>query len=572
MTKTAKKKSAACVCIVCLLCLCSAVVGGSVCMSAQAGASRVYAATEATIRDDVINSGDVYTSGKVRAKNGKAIFDESCDALSRLIVATRMNDLKEYGVPDVFTFSCTLTINAFADEGRIAACFALGSLRSGAGAADSFDISFTADKGGSDICVSISEYDGAQNRMPVLSAVAVPQLLFGDPFDFSVRVDTDGNLFVQIDGIDLVRGRKLVVDPQGVNGFISYGKNNFTVGDLSLVGYSYEAPENADYLETFDTDAYNANMFYSASEASPFSPSRLSVSDGKLVFGNVASSYFTTRHVYSNFCLEFDLTDLQRTAVFDDAGNLVTPICTQIGLAFGVDDVMQTAAQSTQYTKWLSLEGMNIGGNASVQREDRRYVMYDIGTVDKRFNDVKTQPMANGGIDLWSESAVNGRTVNVRFAVQDGVASLYLKYAEDADFPHTPDFFYDFGITPTGYVRIFTWGETFVNEEGIEYNAVGNFSIDNLSIQNTDYETAKKSVPAPEYVSNIAGRTPDYEYTSRPNKNDLLANKIAGGKKSGLSTGGIIGITVPCALIVLGGAAVACVLLCKKRKNKEAQP
>ena len=65
---------------------------------------------------------------------------------------------------------------------------------------------------------------------------------------------------------------------------------------------------------------------------------------------------------------------------------------------------------------------------------------------------------------------------------------------------------------------------------------MGNFTIDNLSIKDTDHENAKKLLSAPEYKSNLWGKTPDYDYKTDPDENDLIGNKILNGDMNGGTT------------------------------------
>lgn len=162
----------------------------------------------------------------------------------------------------------------------------------------------------------------------------------------------------------------------------------------------------------------------------------------------------------------------------------------------------------------------------------------------------------------WS-TKYDGEVINVKFAVTDGLVELFMKIDGDPDWGE-PYFTYDFGKVKTGYVRIFTAGNTGIETKGIEYNDVGNFTIDNLSIKDTDHENAKTLLPTPEYKSNLWVKTPDYDYKTKPDDKDLIGNKISSGDMNGSSAKSGCASSVGLSLPLIALAAIPFI----KRKKK----
>ncbi len=497
----------------------SAVVGFGVALtptiSASAGSSKVYIASSASVVEDRINSGDFYTDGDVTAKDGKIRFGGTSGIISK----NKAKDLGSYGVKTLLTFSSTLHFSELASDGTFSVGFGLEDFDSSIGSANSIAITVDYRDG---LYIGVTEYNKNGRANELYPTLRFGNLLLNTDIEFTAEVGTDGCMNLYVGGTQILKDEKLSVSAAGYIGFESQGENDVTLSDLEIITYKYDVPENIEYTETFD-NGYNANVFYSESDAAPISPSGLSVKDGKLVFQNTAGAYITTRYVYSNFDLTFDLSDLYTTAKYDEDGKLVSTISTWFGIAFGCDSYDMSVDETIRQTTWLQIGRITDGMSYATPNDGIHYILWDN---HGSFNAKKQQSMAN--FNLWDEATIQGRTVNVKFSVSDGTISLYYRFDGDTEWGD-PYFTYDLGTMKTGYIRIFSWGDTSINEKGLEYNGMGNFSVDNLAIKNTDYETVKKVTSAPEYKSNVREQTPDYNYTTNPDANDLLANKIENG-------------------------------------------
>lgn len=484
-------------------------------LTASAGASKVYIASETSVVADKINTGDFYANGDVVAKDGKIRFGKSASLISK----NRARNLGEYGMKTIFTFDSVLNFSNLSENGQFSIGFGLDDLDGSIGDPNSLAIEISYEDG---LYIGVSEYSAKAKENVLYPKMKFGKLLLNTDIAFHVEVGTDGLLNLTIGDSKVLTDRKLSVSAAGYIAFASEGDNAVTLSDLEIITYKYEAPENIEYKETFD-QGYNANVFYSESDAAPITPSGLSVKNGKLVFQNTAGAYITTKYVYSNFDLEFDLSDLYATAKYDENGKLVSTISTWFGIAFGCDSYDMSADATVRQTSWLQIGRIADGLSYVEPNPGIHYIFWDN---NGSYNAKKQQSMSD--FNLWDEDFIDGRTVNVKFSVADGVISLYYRFDGESEWGD-PYFTYDMGTVKTGYVRIFSWGNTSVETKGLEYNGMGNFSIDNLTIRNTDYEAVKNVKEAPEYKSNLRDQTPNYDYKTNPDVNDLIANKIENG-------------------------------------------
>lgn len=531
-------------------------------VTAKAGSSEVYIATSTSIDDTSINSGDFLTTGKVAAENGKAKFNTLSEK-EKLTTKTKAFNLKEYGVTTLLDFSSTLNFSSFAEDGNFSMAFGLNNLKNETGAEDSFAVKVNYDSASKKFSIGVSEYT-KDGEISVYASTVIGAIKINRDVTFKVFVDTDCNLTVSVlptgasSETKLVSGYGLNVNPEGYISYISSGRNEITLSDPQILVYEYDAPETIDYTETFDKNGYNSNVFYSASTASPITPSSLSVENGALRFKNTAAAYISTRYKYSNFELSFDITDMARTATFDDNGNVVSLINSWFGIAFGVNSIDEAPDTTTRYSTWLQLGRVVPGVENFVKPANVHYLLWDN---NGNWNNV-TDPQYMTDFNPWS-TKYDGEVINVKFAVTDGLVELFMKIDGDPDWGE-PYFTYDFGKVKTGYVRIFTAGNTGIETKGIEYNDVGNFTIDNLSIKDTDHENAKTLLPTPEYKSNLWGKTPDYDYKTKPDDKDLIGNKISSGDMNGSSAKSGCASSVGLSLPLIALAAIPFI----KRKKK----
>lgn len=519
----------------------------------SAGSSQVYIASESSLGEYGINTGDFIVDGGVYGVDHKAIFDsDECVDGAKLIAKGKVNNMMSYGIDLLFDSSSNVLINALPFGAKISFLFGLNSLSHGSEKKDSFEMALSRDSETGRIALVLNQYlaDGAATEINKM-LLTEESVRLGKEFSLKTKVDTDNCLTLSVGATKVVENYPLSVDATGYIGVISYANEesvcaDFTLTDMSIFAYKYELAETIDCSENFDNGEYNTNYFYSKSTAGAMSPSALFVKDGALCFQNTGDAFISTQYTYSNFELSFDLLDLSRTAEYDEDGNLVNVISNWFGIGFGVDTVTKTASECVRTENWLHLEGipMDQGGKPVDHTEywtAPRYVLYS------DFTPLDVVSMAD--FNVWNPS-FSGKTINVKFSVTDGLVELFMKTAEAENY--TLCYSYDIGYSKTGYVRIFTYGEANIPDEGISHVTVGNFTIDNLVVKNTDFEYEKKLLDDPGYKTNVTEKTPDFDYVTKTDDGDLLSNKIENGKNNGCSGS----LTASCGLVSVIGLLV----------------
>ena len=531
--------------------LCLAPVKGA--QKVSAGASTVYVASSSSILGNSINGGDFFVEGNVTASNGRAIFNKNA-AESSLITKNKVRNLENYGIDTVFKFKSTLCFKSFAENGSFVISFGLDDLDYRPGAGNSYSIEITYSDA---LYIGAFEYREENVKTALYRSVKFGNLLLNSDIPFNVEVKSDGTIYSTVGSTKILTGAKrLAVTPDGFISFTSIGKNEVELTNVEITTTKYDLPENVDYFETFD-NGYNANMFYTESEASPATPSSLSVKDGALVFANTADAYISTKYMYSNFELSFDILDIFRTAKYDEDGKLIAPISNWIGIQFAMDSYK--AKVDTKYATWVQLGAPPDGIDYTKPCNRVQRLWDNKGT----WNVLKATSM--NGFNLWDEDFINGDVVNVKLTLIDGVVSL--NYRFDGDIDWTEVLSYDMGNTVSGYIRILTWGSKSLEPKGLAYNTVGNFTIDNLSIKNMDYESVKNVVAAPEYKSNLRDRTPDYAYVSSADEKDLLDYKIERNDMGSDIAASASGCSSSVSGVLFPALAAGIVALLKKREQ-----
>ena len=529
---------------------------------AYAGMSAVTVVSPSDIRDGK-QSGAYLASGDVTFEDNRAVFAPIADGQSQNLIAKTsvLNGVKD-GLTELFHMESTVEILALKDgtrQGSFSVCFGMQRLSAEVGAENSVEIRFVYGQtaaGRDAISMGVYEYaeDGANSsetcNYDVLKAEApLIGLSYNNPFCLEISARTDGGLdliFRDSPGGTVLKeyaGLSFRGTGSGFLGFYGSGFHQVRVSDTSVGAYSYYYADNVDFTETFShdgVDCYNKNYLYSQSTAGPFSPSRVYASEGELVIENGSGVQIDTKYEYSNFELEMDITYLQRNAAFaegfDPAGktseeisnHVKTPISCWFGIAFGMSSSSLGVESTPHFTKYLLFEGIPYGEKTPRWKEyaTPNYVLTDNtmrSTMSDPWNNLRVQSMkqnASGGrgLNLWDSSLANDEAVRLKLCMTDGKLELYLKFVTEQDYGE-PQFSYDFGYTPSGYIRIFSCGSAAMPSGGPGYAMTQNLKIDNLSLKNTDYE--KVSLEDPGFESNLRDKTEDYPAPEGPDEEDL---------------------------------------------------
>ncbi len=511
----------------------------------DAGASKVYVVSSASIRGDEINQGDFMTTGGVYAESSRAVFDAKASRYARLLAKTRINNLKEYGRTELFEVSATFKFEKLVEGGMALFVFGLKQSRNGVGSADSGEVTFSYDYNNNCISIGVNEYKTEGVPTPVAEKHNYNMFSLNADITLKMKVDVNGKIYVSAEcgessvaAIDILSGKKLNIAPDGFVAFISQStgesdenKNIFRISDILITAYNYDLVETVDhYLETFDKGSYNANMFYSQTTGSPISPAKIAVEDGKLVFRNVGQGYFTTREQYSNFELKFDIVDMYREGKKDGNGNIVKLISNWFMIGFGVDNYNDPPSHQVAAT-FLQFDGLPLDSPTSrsnhftgeVEGVKDRYILFNNGNVVEGGIKSMSGDKSECIFSLWDKDYIGNEAVNLKFTVIDGVMTLYYKLASQTEY--VMQYSYNIGTMQTGYIRIYSYGNG-VGGSVSEYTGVLNMTIDNFEITNLDNDAVKLVKATPVYKSNVLPDTKDYAYTTVPDESDLLNNKL----------------------------------------------
>lgn len=512
-------------------------------VSVSAGSSKRYALSSNSVVDGHINTGDLRVSGDVEGKGSSLVFGQG-----KAIAKMRINNYKNAGIERLYQADFALDFQSMEEGGVFRICSGLSGLSSTY--QDKGSLSFSVQKQYGVLFLSVEESYGDGMKTTLFAKKEVTSLKEGQKVSFSIEVLTKGELSLSIGSSSLLKGAKLLESGAGYFGFFSEGNNNVILSGANVYGYTYNAPENVpSYLETFDQQpgAYNANYFYSAGSSSPVNPSYLSVEKdvGALHFCNVSASHLTTRYMYSNFEVEFNIPQMRKEAVFDETGALLSPITTGFGIAWGVEDPMTSAGQTWTNSTWLHFENIAIDPSVDHTKANPTPMV-------KLYSSRNCLKYGILKRNFFSPSET--RVPTIKLSLVNGDLNAYLRYEGEESYGD-PIFSYDLGETAEGYLRIMTLGDSALAPRGLAYTSVSNFSIDDLRIENLDSPNYRQETEV-DFRPNGMSDAEDFNYTTKTDDGDLIGNRLSGKKDAGNNAfaGGIFSLI---GSILLGGAFFA---------------
>lgn len=523
-------------------------------VTALAGQSNRNVATNASFAGS-IDTGYWYVEGGVVSSGNALVFDSrSGDSIFSKQYAA---DLADYGVASVLDADLRMQIDALPEGAVFSVRFGTEMFSLSGGLADSGEIAFTgtADSG---ISVSVNAYDASAQKT-VLYTGTSDYVAVGEEFALTASVRTGGKLALSFgDGTSETpfwtnAEEDSVFDAVGYFGFskaASATNVKVTIKSATVNAYAYDNPSNpVEVTETFDNNSFNKEAWFAmcTPTAGQYEGGSMLLENDQLLIDNAGEALISTRQEYSNFELTFDITDMHRTAEYDDKGNVINPVSGWIGIAFGSAAHDSSFYDAVRASTFFQFEPTTMTDYEPITAG--RYILWD------NYVALSADVPFAEGYNIWNEEDVKGedgqpRTVNLKFTMIDGVFSCWTKYEDEEEFSETPQFSYDMGYTPLGYVRVLAYG-------GI----TGAYcAIDNLKIVNRDYnaEAYKTEIG---YTSNVVEYDP-FEYTDTWQDEDLLAD---GTYQSEGGCGGSIAASAAGAAAALMGAAA---LIAARKKSK----
>ncbi len=513
-----KKRFRSLAALLSLLCLAVSVFP----ITARAGSSKTTI-DDSSFAEKINNTVWNNPSGDVISQDGKLIFPAESTSDTRLISKTAVSKSE---VTDDMLYAAFQVDAAQIPEGEafIFAC-GLRSIESLPGEKGNIELALTNNGG---IQAGVSVYEASDAPM----VLAQPIAFSGSSFAVELTLTASQNLTVKVNGSLLYDG-KIAVTGEGRVGFLQSGGCQAEISGVKIEIFSYNTPENANVSENFDNGTMDTSLLGCAMiKDFGYYPCRISVDqyDGNdvMLFKNSGLGYIGTKYQYSNFELTFDIPYIQRTEVYSEDFELLTPKSSWFGISFG-DEYMEATWYDYDYKspymvyfdEWSQI----------IDFKNNFKILASLGQTDHAF-------FAEG----------EDRGFSVKFSVIDAQVEIGIKWLEEENFTTVCKYAIANGQTPTGYIHI--WG-----------SEPNNFAIDNIVITNKDLNA---QLVETEYKAGTVTVPADYAYESAQ-----LVFKDIEPVSDEPETGFNWYWLIPCA----GGVSVLCILsslvIAKNRKKKE---
>ena len=435
--------------------------------------------------------------------------------LNALRVVKNMSAL---GYEDCIFADFTIAVKSLPSEVGFGFTFGMASIESKAGSKNSSFLYFT--KTGESLSLHISKFDENKTETKVLAGQALPT---AELIKVSLEVSSAGGIAVQINDQAVYENAGAGLYTEGYCGFGQTGTSEVYLTSVEIRSLNYDNPQTG-VLENgtltsfadFTNDEFNVNEWYCHS-VNGYYGGGIYIRDGKLIYDNASETVFSTTHKYSNFSLEMEWNDLQRTVEYDVNGNISRPVTSYLGFAFGRSNDDADSNEAHNVTQYLYIEPI------------RNDVVSAVETVAVQFRSGGNQyepcyftqeyPQYN----FWDEEQARDRSMFIRFSMYDGQMKLELRYQDETDY--TTVYTKDLGYTPLGYVQIWTTGHPTDTKVEKEQISATNYSLDNISITNTDNNPKTKVVS---FVTNKIFPPADYPYVDTWNNDDLITGNWDG--------------------------------------------
>ncbi len=354
-----------------------------------------------------------------------------------------------------------------------------------------------------------------------------------DHLDVSLSLDGDGTLSASVgETVAVAPEKHELLRRRTYTGFGLVGNAQVKVDDLTVINALYSRPNNKDLGADFDNGELNVREWYLPAWGGNIDDRYDGVfaENGELRFKDVNSNAsITTIPQFSNFELKFDITDIKRE------GYVGSPF---IGIMYG-------------------LESYKTGFNVAYIAEKRPFISFRPDNGGTNYSILNTENEISARLpskyNMFSP-AMDGKVFTVRLSVTDGLVKLCLKASGESDFTEIARIKESGSIT--GHIRINGYGDGAKDE-------CSNFSIDNLSVKNTDKNPLNKNDYG--YLSNKDWITwGGFEYVDTWKSEDLLPIASGNGKKGCSASVGISGGIS--AVVLLSAAAFMAV---RRKKNEK---
>jgi hypothetical protein len=374
------------------------------------------------------------------------------------------------------------------------------------------------------------EYTSVTNQQELLSADVCHMLL---------EIDGNGSALLKMDSQEVAF--TITEFPKNRIYFANllYGDAAIRVDNYRMTNAIYSRPTNKDLFAEFTNNDINIKEWYLPDWGGNLEERYDGVyaKNDELVFRNVNSNAgITTIPQFSNFELKFDIMDVQRAGV--DEGMPSTDIRVLYGIQGYKDpfNILYIAHERPMFTLRPSSDGTQTDYSILNIEYERA------GTLPEKYN-------------VFSAKS-EGLIFNIKLTMTDGLIEAGIKLSTETEYYTI--FSIQTSSSITGHIRITGYGDGTYGD-----GACSNFTIDNVSVKNTD-QSAKNTANYG-YESNSAWIQWDgYEYEDTWKDDELLPiyqeEASDGGCSSVMSGTTCIGV-----LLIAGGLRI----FFKKDKKEE---
>ena len=452
--------------------------GGLSTTIASAGRSEQQVVTENMYEDELSNQ-KWYMTRDISHEQGKIVFDaEKTNADSKIVSVVLANDLREMDIDTCISGTITVKVNE-ALTGEFYIGFGLERPYSAVNSASAICL---YDENGT-IGVKVENFKGES-----IGTVYTAETTYAYSEELVIDFDifSAGSMYLSVNSTTLLNhDNEKTVYANGYFGFGQSASSSVEIYNAEVRAATYDTPTNTNFTETFD-DGFNSAILYSEGGANGyFTPESVVCEDGVLKFNNVTiTGYVSTKQEYSNFTMTYDIPHIQREAVVDEQGNVITPATNWMGISIGCPAIKTNSAVAVAQSLFFYMMPVYSGGNA---------ISYTCVLLNN-YSIVKTASVSGEKNFFALENGLDGdgneRTVNLKVQMLDGVLQVFVKYSGEPENRYGKVFEYNLGYTPMGFVQIWGYGDDFNYVQNNMANGkdsyCANFWIDNLSIENTD--------------------------------------------------------------------------------------
>ncbi len=403
-------------------------------------------------------------------KNGTVVFPTDSTEETRLITTGMAK--KNQRLSELFQASVKIKMKNLPEGQKFVFAFGLQSPEAYLGNNGSVEIAFS-NQGG--VKVAVSAFSDGGTETVLVEPMSCGSL--NANVSIQAKLTAEGKLTLQVAEKTICKEMALPVSGEGHLGFLQTGECEVEISSVDIRICQYEAPENTNIEENFDSGAMNTAVFSSKTVyASNYYPQSLSVKEYKgnnvLMFERTNVGYIGTKHQYSNFEMTFDVPYMKRLAMRDENNKVVDPRANSLLVSFGGDNV-----NSSGYGYTNAADYINFLSNSQISGGHGEYIAKDDNHL------------------LFSNKISDDQGFSVKITVIDAVVTVSVKWFEEANYSQVLTYTIKEG-TPTGYIHIWSSG-------------VGNYAIDNIKIINKDVQPELITV---KYTCDTFERPDDFTY------------------------------------------------------------